>query len=527
MTPAIPAQTAKGTGNVTFAIDVPATSPQATGRKAQYVSPATKSIAVTVAGTTTNVNVVSGSPGCATSYTSPSLYETVVGGQPRGMVEGPDGNIWVVEDAGYTIGKIAPGGVYTDYYFGYFQNGMIVGPDGYLWTTSPFNALLGHISTAGAAGYFFGFPEDMQYIATAADSTVWGTSYTQGPPNQVYHISSTGTWLSSDTITTTGNTTMPTLGPDGAMYVTENNGTTGWVARIAKSGSTWSLTNEFPVPGFPYAITSGPDGALWVTDYGGHVYRMTTSGTITNTYQLTAGALVSIRTLSDGALWVAEYGANKVGRLTTSGAIWEYSIPTANTAVYDVVQGSDGVYFSEQNANKVGRLNFPVSCTATASLPAGTASATLTAYDAVGGASGGGHVLSTQTAMVTVTANTNNTVNFVLNGVVNSVTVTTAPIPSDCANSGNIPIVVQAQDAAGNAIIGPGNYSDANGNPLTINLTTNGNGVITNPAVTSPSSTPALTWSGSILDTQTLSATASGGTIPGTITPDPNVYNCT
>jgi streptogramin lyase len=442
------------------------------------------------------------------------------------MVEGPDGNIWVVEDGGETIGKIAPGGVYTDYYFGYFENGIIVGPDGYLWTTSPYNSLLGHVSTAGAAGYFGGFPEDMQYLAKAADNSVWGTAYTQGPQNTVYHVSSTGTWLSGDTITTQGATTMPALGPDGAMYVTENNGTTGWVARIAESGGVWSLTNEFPVPGLPYAITAGPDGAMWVTDFGGHVYRMTTGGTITNTYQFTAGALVSIRVLGDGALWVAEYGADKVGRVTTSGSIWEYPIPTSNTAVYDVVQGSDGIYFSEQNANKVGRLNFPVSCTATAALPAGSVSATVTAYDATGGASGGGHVLSTQTALVTVTANTSNTVNFVLNGVVNSVTITNPPIPITCANSGNIPIVVQAQDASGNAIIGPGNYSDANGDPLTINLTTNGNGVISPATVTSPSSTPALTWSGGILVEQTLSATITGGTIPGTITPDPNLFNC-
>jgi len=110
--------------------------------------------------------------------------------------------------------------------------------------------------------------------------------------------------------------------------------------------------------------------------------------------------------------------------------------------------------------------------------------------------------------------------------VVKNVEITTVPIPNNCAGSGNIPIVVQAQDASGNAIIGPGNYSDANGDPLTINLTTNGNGVISPATVTSPSSTPTLTWSAGILNNQTLSATITGGTIPGTITPDPNIFNC-
>lgn len=512
-------------GTVRFAIDVPAATTQAKGRKTQYVSPATQSFAVTVAGTTTDINVTSGSPGCTTSYTSPSLYETAVNDQPRGMVLGPDGNVWFVEDAGYTIGKIAPGGIYTDYSFGYFENGIIVGPDGYLWTTSPYNAILGHIDTNPVnVGYLGSFPEDMQYLAVAGDNTVWGTAYTQGPSNAVYHISSTGTWLSNDTITTTGATTMPALGSDGAMYVTENNGTNGWVARIAKSGLTWSLTNEFPLPGIPYAITNGPDGALWITENTGHVYRMTTGGTITNTYQISPGRGAAIHALPDGALWVAEYTADKIARITTSGSIWEYAIPTANTAVYDVVAGSDGIYFSEQNANKIGRLNFPVSCTATASVPAGSDVATVTAYS---GTNATGNVLSTQTATVTVTANTTNTVNFVLNGVVNSIEVTTAPIPSNCAASGNVAIVVQAQDAAGNAIIGPGNYSDANGDPLTIALTTSGNATIASPNVTSPSSTPTLSWSAGILLPQTLNATVSGGTIPGTITPAAIPGNCT
>ncbi len=422
--------------------------------------------------------------------------------------------------------NIAPGGVYTDHYFGYFQNAIIVGPDGALWTTSPYNTLLGDITTSGGVSYFRGFPEDIQYIAKAADNTVWGTAYTQGPPNKLYHIAADGTWLSPDTITTQGATTMPALGPDGAMYVTENNGVSaGWVARIAKSGSVWTLTNEFPVPTEPYAITNGPDNALWITDFSGNVYRMTTNGTITNTYALSPGASVAIHALPDGALWIAEYGANKIARMTTTGVLNEYTIPHASTSPYDVAAGSDGIYFSEQNANIIGRMNFPVSCTATASLPAGSASVTVTAYDATGGAGGSGHVLSTQTTPVTVVANTTTTVNFVLNGVVKSVLVSNGILGNICNSTGTLQLNVAALDASGNTIIGPGTYSDANGNPLTITLTTTdtsghstfANGVITAPGTT----TPALNWTSGPLNNQTLSATITGGTFTGTITPDP------
>ncbi len=524
--PSVPQTTGKGSGTVQFAIDVPAAGAQAKSRKAQYVSPATQSIAVTAAGTTTNIDVTAGSPGCATNYGQPSIVETPVNAQPRGVVEGPDGNIWFVEDAGYSIGTIAPGGVYTDHYFGYFQNGIIVGPNGALWTTSPYNTLLGDITTSGGVSYFTGFPHDMQYLAVAADRTVWGTAYTQAPQNTVYHIAADGTWLSTDTITTQGATTMPALGPDGAIYVTENNGVSaGWVARIAKSGSVWTLTNEFPVPTEPYAITNGPDNALWITDLSGNVYRMTTNGTITNTYALSPGASVAIHALPDGALWIAEYNANKIARMTTTGVLNEYTIPHASTSPYDVAAGSDGIYFSEQNANIIGRMNFPVSCTATASLPAGSASVTVTAYDATGGAGGSGHVLSTQTAPVTIVANTATTVNFVLNGVVKSVLVSNGILGAICNSTGTLQLNVAALDASGNTIIGPGTYSDANGNPLTITLTTtdsSGHSTFANGVITAPgSTTPALNWTGGPLNNQILSATVTGGTFAGTITPDP------
>jgi virginiamycin B lyase len=523
-------QTVAGSGNVQFAIDVPANTAQAKNRKAQYVSPATQSIAVTAAGTTTNINVSGGSPGCATNYGQPSIVETPVNVQPRGVVQGPDGNIWFVEDAGEAIGTIAPGGAYTDRSFGYFENGIIVGPDGALWTTSPFNNLLGHITTDGAVTYFTGFPEDIQYIAKAADNTVWGTAFTQGPLNVVYHIAANGTWLSSDTITTQGSTTMPALGPDGAMYVTENNGVTGWIARIAKSGSVWTLTNEFPVAAPPFAITNGPDNALWIADVAGNVYRMTTNGMITATYALSPGAGVAIHTLPDGALWVAEYNANKIARVTTTGTINEFTIPHTNTNPYDVAAGSDGIYFSEQNANIIGRLNFPVSCTASASLPAGSATVTVTAYDATGGVSGSGHVLSTQTTPVSVVANTTTTVNFVLNGVVKSVLVSNGILGTICSSSGSLQLNMEAYDASGNTIIGPGNYSDANGNPLTITLTTtnsSGRSTFANGVITAPgAAAPVLNWSGGPLNNQTISAAVSGGTISGSITTDP-IGGCT
>src|SRR5476651_2057948 len=67
---------ASGQGNVKFAINIPsASTTQSKARKPKFVSPATKSVSVSVAGTTTNIDVVSGSPGCSTNYAQPSFTE--------------------------------------------------------------------------------------------------------------------------------------------------------------------------------------------------------------------------------------------------------------------------------------------------------------------------------------------------------------------------------------------------------------------------------------------------------------------
>jgi virginiamycin B lyase len=525
--PTVPQSGPKGSGNVQFSITIAAPkTAQSKNRSPKFVSPATKSVSVTVAGTTTNIDVVSGSPGCNTDYTQPAFFETAVNLEPRGMLRGPDGNIWFVEDSGASVGTIAPGNVYTDHSAaGQFQNGIILGPDGAFWTTNPFYDTIGRMTTNGSYTDFGGFPFDMQYLAEANDHTVWGTAYTSGPSNTVYHIAADGSFLAGDTITTRAGTSTrwPALGPDGAIYVTEFDGTNGWVARIAKNGATWSLTNEFPLPGQPIPITAGPDNALWTVDANGKLYRMTTSGTVTSTYTL-AGSAEDIITGSDGALWVAEYGSNKIGRITTSGTINEFTVPTANSLPYAVAFGSDGVYFTERNANQVGRINFPVACTATASVPAGGAGATVIAYDAIGGAAGSGNKLSVQTLPVSIVANTTNTINVVLNGIVKSLAVSAATGYNSCNSSGTIALSLQAIDASGNAIIGPGNYSDAAGNALTITLTTSdtsSQSSIANGAITRPGATPApaLNWSGGFLNSQTVSATVSGGTITGTTTP--------
>jgi virginiamycin B lyase len=97
----------------------------------------------------------------------------------------------------------------------------------------------------------------------------------------------------------------------------------------------------------------------------------------------------------------------------------------------------------------------------------GSNTLTVTAYD---GAGGTGNKLSTSTTTITVGANTANTVNLTLNGIVSKVAATLPGANFNPGTASNATATVQFQDADGNTIIGSGAPVDVNGNPVTVTL---------------------------------------------------------
>jgi virginiamycin B lyase len=96
------------------------------------------------------------------------------------------------------------------------------------------------------------------------------------------------------------------------------------IGRITTAGGS----TEFPVPtanSTPFGITMGPDGALWFTENvrAGKVGRITTAGTVTNEFPITTGfSKPSFITAGpDGNMWFTERVANNVAKIGAAAAL--------------------------------------------------------------------------------------------------------------------------------------------------------------------------------------------------------------
>lgn len=127
-----------------------------------------------------------------------------------------------------------------------------------------------------------------------------------------------------------------TVGPDSRIWFSEFEGnqvgattTTGTVSQYSTGAASQ-----------PNAIVVGPDGNVWSSGYGGGIYKITPSGSVTS-YTLSGGHVESMAVGSDGNLWFGDYGNDALGRVTTAGAVTEFPMPAgANPGA--IASGPDG-----------------------------------------------------------------------------------------------------------------------------------------------------------------------------------------
>jgi streptogramin lyase len=267
-----------------------------------------------------------------TATTGPPITQFSVGdittNSPTKIVEGPDGNIWFIDDNGNGYGKITPDGVVADWTWdnagdGANRNvdGLAAGPDGNVWYTlctgSPYVPSIAKVSPSGVF-----------------------TDYTPNTPGHFFQG---------------GCPYGITAGPDGNMWFTDAN----YVGKITTGGQITEY-DVLPSNDILYHIVAGPDGDLWATETDHDlIAQISTGGALVKLYQLPSNrGVAGIVVGPDHNLWLTEPGADMVGKLTTTGVLTEYPTPAAFAEGDDgITVGPDGnIWFTQCAAGDVAKI---------------------------------------------------------------------------------------------------------------------------------------------------------------------------
>jgi virginiamycin B lyase len=309
------------------------------------------------------------------------------GAYPNGITAGPDGAMWFTEPFQNRVVRMTvptpnpnpssiatplPG--LTNYPLtaasGASPNPQYItsGSDGNLWFTDHLRNSIWRMTTSGSTTEYANPSATMilDRIASAHDGSLW---FAQRPgvdaPSAVggvVNITTTGAF-SAPVIIDSGYNGAPgqiVIGPDENEWF-DNGGLPLSIDRVSDGSVT-----AYPMPSvtpaaYPGGIATGADLGIWFSDLmGGRIFRMNTSGSVTNTYTLPAktspGPIVAG---PDGALYFIETlpaGGAGVGRITTSGAFTLIPFPsgtggpTASIAL-DITTGPDGAIWVTEEAN--------------------------------------------------------------------------------------------------------------------------------------------------------------------------------
>jgi len=284
---------------------------------------------------------------------------------PDGIISGPDGNLWFLEQNGNRIGKITPTGAITEYPVPTLNSRpseITSGPDGNLWFTEQNGNKIGRITPVGVITEFplFSSRSDPNGISQGPDGNLW---FTELSGNKIGRITPVGEITEFPVPIGNSRPYDITVGSDGNLWFTEQAGDR--IGRITTAG----VVTEFPVPsgGNPLGITAGPDGNLWFTDFsflvvtGNRIGKITTAGVVTEFPILTSGNVTvpeGITEGTDGNLWFVEALANKLGRITPAGAIVEFPMPTVGSQPVGITKGPDGsLWLTEFAGNNIAKVD--------------------------------------------------------------------------------------------------------------------------------------------------------------------------
>jgi streptogramin lyase len=279
---------------------------------------------------------------------------------PRGIANGPKGDMWFTQPGSNQIAHITAKGVVTEITApANGVNNIVEGSDGNLWFTQSSADRIGRMTPGGKVKLFkvgneaYG-PFD---ITTGSDGNLW-FSFRSPSTNAIGRITIQGVVTLFTSGLSPGDVAVHDIsdGPDGNVWFTEEFGNR--IGKITPAGVITEYSNGISANAGLVDITGGPDGNVWFTENSiNQVGRITPGGTVTEFSQGISpnagpGSIASAR----GSLWMTESNAGNVAQVSTSGSIVEYPIPATLASDIAPAQSNGDLWITDYGGNGIVRF---------------------------------------------------------------------------------------------------------------------------------------------------------------------------
>ncbi len=279
---------------------------------------------------------------------------------PRGIANGPKGDMWFTQPGSNQIAHVTSKGVVTEFTApANGVNNIVEGPDGNLWFTQSGADRVGRMTPSGKVKLFrvgneaYG-PFD---ITAGSDGNVWFT-FRSPSTNAIGRITLQGAVTLFTSGLSPGDVAVHdiTEGPDGNVWFTEEFGNR--IGKITPGGVITEYSNGISANAGLVDISNGPDGDVWFTENSiNQVGRITTGGTVTEFSQgISPNAGPGSITSARGSLWMTESNASNVAQVSTNGSIVEYPIPATLASDIAPEQSNGDLWITDYTGNGVVRF---------------------------------------------------------------------------------------------------------------------------------------------------------------------------
>lgn len=254
----------------------------------------------------------------ATAAAAPAVNGVFdLGGSPRHLALGPDGNVWVALDGvTYDVARVSPDGRVTGFQTTDMNgpNGIVAGPDGNLWVTQSGGVVRFSPNDPTRTTLFpIADERDPRGIVAGPDGDLW-----TGSGDNVIQIALDGRSRSFPVADMSAKGIA--AGSDGRLYVADSSFGNPRIVAITTSGTT----TFYPTGGGPQEVAAGPNGQIAVANPGNVPQQLGRFTPPNRTLQTTDVPLTDpfgIAFAPDGAYWVASFARDALMRMTTDGTV--------------------------------------------------------------------------------------------------------------------------------------------------------------------------------------------------------------